>query len=66
MSLSAQAAHMAELRTENEALRRANIDLSNELARRISQITTLNREIAVMRAMQVVVDARATVKCSRL
>jgi hypothetical protein len=59
MSLSAQAAHMSELRTENEALRRANIDLSNELARRMSQITTLNREIAVMRAMQVVVDAKA-------
>lgn len=52
MSLSAQAAHMAELRADNDRLR-------VELDRRMMQISVLNREIAVMKAMQVVVDAKA-------
>ena len=54
-ALTAQAAHMAELRAENEALR-------VELDRRMMQISVLNREIAVMKAMQVLVDARAAMR----
>lgn len=51
-ALTAQAAHMAELRSENTDLRETNVRL-------VAEVERLMREVRVMWCMQEIVDAQA-------